>query len=94
MSAEPISTQRNAGPPPRGIFAIFAPAPPVPVTVTEPELVAARYRHWQLRVLIFSIRWQSSPAEPVSAELYAPQVAAPTPRPAPVVQPTPGDNPS
>ena len=34
-----------------------------------------------LAVLVFSIRWQNKPPEPVSAELYAP--------PAPVVQPPP-----
>jgi colicin import membrane protein len=43
-----------------------------------------------LAVLVFSLRWQSSPAEPVSAELYAPSNAAPAPKPLPPqVEPTP-----
>lgn len=42
-----------------------------------------------LAILVFSIRWQSSPAAPVSAELYAPQVTTPPPRPAVVAVPQP-----
>ena len=34
---------------------VFAPAPPAPVTLTEPRDIAAKYRHWQKRVLFFSI---------------------------------------
>jgi colicin import membrane protein len=43
-----------------------------------------------LAVLVFSLRWQSSPADPVSAELYAPSNAAPAPKPLPPQpEPTP-----
>ena len=43
-----------------------------------------------LAVLVFSLRWQSSPAEPVSAELYAPSNAAPAQKPLPPQpEPTP-----
>ncbi len=46
-----------------------------------------------IAVLIFSIRWQNRPPEPVTAELYAPSVATPPPvavpqpPPEPVVEP-------
>jgi OPA family glycerol-3-phosphate transporter-like MFS transporter/OPA family sugar phosphate sensor protein UhpC-like MFS transporter len=38
-----------------GLFKIFLPAPPAPVTLTDPAEIAASYRRWQKRVLIFSI---------------------------------------
>jgi sugar phosphate permease len=34
---------------------IFLPAPPAPVTISDPAEIAAQYRRWQTRVLIFSI---------------------------------------
>ena len=34
---------------------MFQPASPAPVTLTDPANIAAGYRHWQKRVLIFSI---------------------------------------
>jgi OPA family glycerol-3-phosphate transporter-like MFS transporter/OPA family sugar phosphate sensor protein UhpC-like MFS transporter len=34
---------------------IFKPAPPAPVTISDPAEIAAQYSRWQLRVLIFSI---------------------------------------
>ena len=33
----------------------FQPAPPAPVTLTDPAAIAAEYRRWQTRVLFFSI---------------------------------------
>ena len=39
----------------KGWLGIFQPAPPVPVTLTDPAEIAAKYRRWQMRVLIFSI---------------------------------------
>ncbi|HEX3625517.1 MAG TPA: MFS transporter [Verrucomicrobiae bacterium] len=38
-----------------GFFGIFRPAPPAPVMLSDPVEIAARYRTWQTRVLIFSI---------------------------------------
>ena len=38
-----------------GWLGIFRPAPPAPVTLTEPAQIAAKYRAWQIRVLFFSI---------------------------------------
>jgi len=37
-----------------GILKIFQPAPAVPVTLSDPAEIAAKYRRWQTRVLIFS----------------------------------------
>jgi len=39
----------------KGWLGIFQPAPPVPVTLTDPTEIAAKSRCWQMRVLIFSI---------------------------------------
>ena len=38
-----------------GLLKIFQPAPPAPVTISGPAEIAAQYRRWQLRVLVFSI---------------------------------------
>jgi sugar phosphate permease len=38
-----------------GLLKIFQPAPPAPVQISDPAEIAAQYRRWQLRVLIFSI---------------------------------------
>jgi OPA family glycerol-3-phosphate transporter-like MFS transporter/OPA family sugar phosphate sensor protein UhpC-like MFS transporter len=38
-----------------GFLKIFRPAPPAPVTLTDPADIAVSYRRWQKRVLIFSI---------------------------------------
>ena len=37
-----------------GFFSIFRPAPPAPVTLTDPAQIAAKYSRWQMRVLIFA----------------------------------------
>jgi len=39
----------------KGWLGLFQPAPPAPATLTDPAAIAAKYRRWQLRVLIFSI---------------------------------------
>jgi OPA family glycerol-3-phosphate transporter-like MFS transporter/OPA family sugar phosphate sensor protein UhpC-like MFS transporter len=39
----------------RGLLAFFAPAPPMPISVTDPREVQARYKHWQRKVLITTI---------------------------------------
>jgi sugar phosphate permease len=36
------------------ILAIFRPAPPAEVMLTDPPEIAAKYRHWQTRVLIYA----------------------------------------
>ena len=48
-----------------------------------------------LAVLIFSVRWQNRPPEPVTAELYAPppKAAPPEPRPEPKPEPRPEPRP-
>jgi len=38
-----------------GWLGFFQPAPPAPVTLSDPAEIAAKYRRWQMRVLIFSI---------------------------------------
>ena len=38
-----------------GLLKMFHPAPPAPVQISDPAEIAAQYRRWQLRVLIFSI---------------------------------------
>jgi sugar phosphate permease len=38
-----------------GFLGAFRPAPPIPVTLSDPKEIEARYRSWQTRVLIFSI---------------------------------------
>jgi sugar phosphate permease len=40
---------------PGGLFAIFRPAPALPVTLADPAQIASRLRSWQLRVLLLSI---------------------------------------
>ena len=40
-------------------------------------------------VLVWSVRWQSRPPEPVTAELYAPPVRSRTPEPEAKVEPPP-----
>src|SRR5208283_495276 len=37
------------------LLKIFQPAPPAPVTISDPAEIAVNYRRWQTRVLIFSI---------------------------------------
>jgi sugar phosphate permease len=37
------------------LLKIFQPAPPAPVAISDPVEIAAQYRRWQTRVLIFSI---------------------------------------
>jgi len=54
MISEPLTT----GPVPqttgRGFLALFLPAPPAPVTLTDPAATAAGFRRWQVRVLLCS----------------------------------------
>jgi sugar phosphate permease len=38
-----------------GLLKIFRPAPPAPVMLADPAQITAKYSHWQIRVLIFSI---------------------------------------
>jgi OPA family glycerol-3-phosphate transporter-like MFS transporter/OPA family sugar phosphate sensor protein UhpC-like MFS transporter len=38
-----------------GLLAIFQPDPAAPVTITDPQRVAAEYRRWQVKVLVWSI---------------------------------------
>ena len=38
-----------------GLPGFFQPAPPAPVTLADPAEIAAKYRRWQTRILIFSI---------------------------------------
>ncbi|MGO8836085.1 MAG: MFS transporter [Limisphaerales bacterium] len=38
-----------------GPLKIFQPDPPAPVTISDPAEIAANYRRWQTRVLVFSI---------------------------------------
>jgi sugar phosphate permease len=38
-----------------GLFAIFRPAPPASVVLTDPQQIATGYRSWQFRVLVLSI---------------------------------------
>ena len=40
---------------PGRLLRMFQPAPPAPVTLTDPKEISQKYRHWQTRVLIFSI---------------------------------------
>ena len=40
---------------PRGLLAFFAPDPPLPIRSTDPADVAAAYKHWQFRVLLWTI---------------------------------------
>jgi len=52
---EPAIAQRAVPQPPRGLLAIFRPAPPAAVMLTDPQEIARQYSHWQKLVLIFSI---------------------------------------
>jgi len=55
MTPEPASVKSEVRASRSGWLGLFQPAPPVPVTLTDPTEIAAKYRHWQKRVLIFSI---------------------------------------
>ena len=52
MTLEPSIAKPS---PPGGWLAIFKPAPPAEVMLTDPAAIAAKYRRWQVRVLVFSI---------------------------------------
>jgi OPA family glycerol-3-phosphate transporter-like MFS transporter/OPA family sugar phosphate sensor protein UhpC-like MFS transporter len=54
MDLEPASVKPVVRASRGGWLGIFQPAPPVPVTLTDPAEIAAKYRRWQMRVLIFS----------------------------------------
>jgi len=55
MISEPANG-KPANPRPRaGWLGMFRPAPPASVMLTDPAEIAAKYRRWQTRVLIFSI---------------------------------------
>ncbi len=47
-----VSTQSASR---KGWLAIFQPAPAIPVTITDPQELAQKYKHWQYRILFFSI---------------------------------------
>ena len=55
MTPEPASVKSEIRTSRKGWLGLFQPAPPVPVKLTDPTEIAAKYRHWQKRVLIFSI---------------------------------------
>ncbi len=55
MTPEPASAKPVVRASRRGLLGFFQPAPPAPVTLTDPEEIAAKYRRWQTRVLFFSI---------------------------------------
>ena len=55
MTLKPTTARPNHPASRKGLLGIFQPAPPVPVTLTDPAEIAAKYRRWQMRVLIFSI---------------------------------------
>lgn len=55
MIPEPASAKPVVRAPRKGWLAIFQPAPPAAVILTDPVQIAAKYRVWQIRVLIFSI---------------------------------------
>jgi sugar phosphate permease len=55
MTLKPTTARPNHLASRKGLLGIFQPAPPVPVTLTDPAEIAAKYRRWQMRVLIFSI---------------------------------------
>jgi len=49
MTNPALTTPRRGG-----LLSIFRPAPPAAVIATDPQEIAAKYSHWQLRVLIFA----------------------------------------
>ena len=55
MTPEPASAKPVVRASRRGLLGFFQPAPPAPVTLSDPEEIAAKYRRWQTRVLFFSI---------------------------------------
>jgi OPA family glycerol-3-phosphate transporter-like MFS transporter/OPA family sugar phosphate sensor protein UhpC-like MFS transporter len=55
MTLKPTTAGPNHSASRKRLLGIFQPAPPVPVTLTDPAEIAAKYRRWQMRVLIFSI---------------------------------------
>jgi OPA family glycerol-3-phosphate transporter-like MFS transporter/OPA family sugar phosphate sensor protein UhpC-like MFS transporter len=55
MNSESARASPASAPSRKSLFGIFRPAPPAPVTLTDPAQIAAKYRVWQTRVLIFSI---------------------------------------
>lgn len=54
MITEPTTAKPARHEPARGWLGIFQPAPPAPVRLTDPAEIAAKYRRWQPRVLIFA----------------------------------------
>jgi OPA family sugar phosphate sensor protein UhpC-like MFS transporter len=54
MSAEPVIDSPLASRS-QSLLNIFRPSPPADAMVTDPAEIAAKYRRWQTRVLIFSI---------------------------------------
>jgi OPA family glycerol-3-phosphate transporter-like MFS transporter/OPA family sugar phosphate sensor protein UhpC-like MFS transporter len=55
MNSEPPSVKPDVRATRGGWLGIFRPAPPAPVMLTDPAQIAAKYRVWQIRVLVFSI---------------------------------------
>ncbi len=54
MITEPAAEKPLHNPPAHGWLAMFKPPPPIPVSLTNPAEIAAEYRRWQLRVLVFA----------------------------------------
>lgn len=52
---EPTAASPIQSPRPTGLRRWFAPAPAIPITLTDPDDIAAAYRRWQRRVLLATI---------------------------------------
>ena len=55
MPVDPVNTLPARPVTNRGLLRFFRPAPPAAVMLSDPNAIAAKYRSWQVRVLIFSI---------------------------------------
>ncbi len=54
MITEPAAKKPLHSASSRDWLAMFKPPPPIPVSLTNPAEIAAEYRRWQLRVLVFA----------------------------------------
>ncbi len=55
MNAEPAAAANTASPSRRSFLDFFRAAPPAATMLTDPAQIAAKYKVWQIRVLVFSI---------------------------------------
>jgi sugar phosphate permease len=55
MTLKPTTARPGRPASRKTLLGLFQPAPPAPVTLTDPAAIAAKYRRWQTRVLVFSI---------------------------------------